>query len=218
MRNNGPVTNEEYLVPEGEVIITHTDPSSRITYANPAFLSSSQFSLEECLGQPQNLVRHPDMPKEAFADLWATVKAGRGWTGIVKNRRKNGGYYWVRANVTPMMDGAGRIVGYMSVRVRPRRDEIEHAQRLYDAIRGNRDGHLRIEQGKVVDLSLLGRLRAMANMPLSSGTWVIVGAVVALLVMIGAMNAVWGGSNLITGMAAVAALISFANILYIQSL
>lgn len=217
MRNNGPVTSEEYLVPEGEVIITHTDPSSRITYANPAFLSSSQFSLEECLGQPQNLVRHPDMPKEAFADLWETVKSGRGWTGIVKNRRKNGGYYWVRANVTPMMDGAGRIVGYMSVRVRPRRDEVEQAQRLYDDIRDNRAGSLRIQQGKVVDVSLLGRLRALARPPLSSGTWVVLGVVLALLVMIAAMNALWGGASLITGMAALGALITFANILYIQS-
>lgn len=217
MRNNGSVTNEEYLVPEGEVIITHTDPSSRITYANPAFLSSSQFSLEECLGQPQNLVRHPDMPKEAFADLWATVKSGRGWTGIVKNRRKNGGYYWVRANVTPMMDASGRIVGYMSVRVRPRRDEVDQAQRLYDNIRDNRAGHLRIQNGKVVDVSFMGRLRAMTEMPLSSGTWVVVGALVGLFTMIAAMNAVWGGSNLITGIGALGAVIAFANILYIQS-
>jgi aerotaxis receptor len=217
MRNNGPVTSEEYVVPEGEVIITHTDPSSHITYANPAFLSSSQFSLEECLGQPQNIVRHPDMPKEAFADLWATVQSGRGWTGIVKNRRKSGGYYWVRANVTPMMDSAGRIVGYMSVRVRPRREEIEQAQRLYDDIRDNRAGSRRIRQGKVVDVSLSGRLRSMARPPLSSGTWVVGGAVVALLVMIAAMNALWGGSDVITRMAALGATIAFGNILYIQS-
>src|SRR5690606_1476503 len=115
MRNNGPVTHAEYVLPPGEVIITHTDPEGRITYANPAFLASSEFSLEECLGQPQNIIRHPDMPPEAFADLWATIKAGNSWTGIVKNRRKHGGFYWVRANITPRKDDHGRIVGYMSV-------------------------------------------------------------------------------------------------------
>lgn len=92
MRHNGPVIHAEYVLPDGEVIITHTDTDSRITYANPAFLTSSEFSLEECLGEPQNLVRHPDMPREAFADLWATIRQGRSWTGIVKNRRKSGGF------------------------------------------------------------------------------------------------------------------------------
>ena len=87
MRNNGLVTAAEYVLPAGEVIITHTDTHSRITYANPAFLTSSEFTLEECMGQPQNLVRHPDMPKEAFADLWRTIRSGKSWTGIVKNRR-----------------------------------------------------------------------------------------------------------------------------------
>src|SRR5690606_4270675 len=127
-----------------EVIITHTDPDSRITYANPAFLSSSEFSLEECLGQPQNLVRHPDMPKEAFADLWATIRSGRSWTGIVKNRRKHGGFYWVRANVTPMKDSTGRIVGYMSVRVKPTAEEIAKAERVYADIRAGRAGSIRV--------------------------------------------------------------------------
>ena len=93
MRNNGPVTAIEYVLPEDEVIITHTDTTSRITYANPAFLSSSEFTLEECIGQPQNIVRHPDMPKEAFADLWATIRAGKSWTAVVKNRRKSGGFF-----------------------------------------------------------------------------------------------------------------------------
>ncbi len=129
MRTSGRVTDAEYVLPDGEVIITHTDPSSHITYANPAFLTSSEFTLEECLGQPQNIVRHPDMPKEAFADLWRTIRSGKSWTGLVKNRRKNGGFYWVRANVTPMVDGQrGEIVGYMSVRVKPTRAEIHRSR------------------------------------------------------------------------------------------
>ena len=120
MSADGHVTDHEYVMPDGEVIVTRTDPDSRITYANQAFLDSSGYSLEECMGQPQNIVRHPDMPKEAFADLWRTIRARKPWTGLVKNRRKNGGFYWVRANVTPIIEG-GAIVGYMSVRVKPSR-------------------------------------------------------------------------------------------------
>jgi len=216
MRNNGPTTNAEYVVPEGEVIITHTDPSSRITYANPAFVSSSEFSLEECLGQPQNLVRHPDMPKEAFADLWATIRSGRGWSGIVKNRRKSGGFYWVRANVTPMMDSAGRIAGYMSVRVRPTREEIQNAERLYADIRANRAVNVRLQQGKVIDASLLGRLRNLTRLPLNIGTWAIVGTAGAILFAMAMKNAMSGGGMFTTLMGMFGALLAFANILYVQ--
>jgi len=164
----------EYVLPDDEVIITHTDPTSRITYANEAFLASSQYTLEECLGRPQNIVRHPDMPKEAFADLWATIRSGKSWTGIVKNRRKHGGYYWVRANVTPMMEN-GRIVGYMSVRVKPTREEIEQAQRVYAEIRAGRATSLRIEQGRVVDKSFAGVLQRMLQPSLQSCAWMILG-------------------------------------------
>src|SRR5690606_52950 len=120
---------------------THTDTAGRITYANPAFLSASEFSLGETLGQPQNIVRHPDMPPEVFADLWRTIRSGKGWSGSIKNRRKSGGFYWVRANVTPMMDG-NRLLGYMSVRVKPRAHEVHAAERVYAAIRSGRATHL----------------------------------------------------------------------------
>lgn len=217
MRNNGPATNAEYIVPEGEVIITHTDPSSHITYANPAFVSSSEYSLEECIGQPQNLVRHPDMPKEAFADLWATIRSGRGWTGIVKNRRKNGGFYWVRANVTPMMDSAGRIAGYMSVRVRPTREEIAQAERLYADIRANRAQHLRLRHGKVIDISFIGRLRSLSRLPLAMGTWGVVGTIGAILLTLAVKNMLAGGGGFTTFMALFGAFLAIANIIYVQS-
>jgi aerotaxis receptor len=217
MRNNGPVTNAEYVLPEGEVIITHTDIASRITYANPAFLTSSEFTLEECMGQPHSIVRHPDMPVEAFADLWSTIKSGMGWTGVVKNRRKHGGFYWVRASVTPMMDAKGRIAGYMSVRVKPRRDEIEIAQRLYAGIRAHRAGPLRIREGRIVDVSLLGRLRALANLPLHVGTWAVVGSLGVILTTIGALNISSDGRMLTTALCGLGMLIALANILYIQT-
>lgn len=179
MRNNQPVTDEEYVLPDGEVIITRTDLDSRITYANQAFLTSSEFSLEECIGEPQNIVRHPDMPREAFADLWKTIKNGKPWTGIVKNRRKNGGYYWVRANVTPIVE-QGRAVGYMSVRVKPTPAEIATAKALYQAMREGRAKHLRLIEGQVVDTRLLARIAALFRPSLIVGTLGVQGSIAAM--------------------------------------
>jgi aerotaxis receptor len=178
MRNNQPVTNHEYVVPDGEVIITHTDPSSRITYANEAFLKSSGFSLEECLGEPQNIVRHPDMPPEAFADLWNTIRSDQAWSGIVKNRRKDGGFYWVRANVTPIMNRS-EIVGYMSVRVGATREEIRNAEVAYAAVTARTGGYL-VRRGRVMDLSLTGRLHRLLHPSLSTGSWIVLGCLMTL--------------------------------------
>jgi aerotaxis receptor len=183
MRNNQPVTAEEYVVPEGEVIITHTDPSSRITYANEAFLKSSGFSLDECLGEPQNIVRHPDMPPEAFADLWQTIRGGQAWSGIVKNRRKNGGFYWVRANVTPIMSRS-EIVGYMSVRVGATREEIRNAEAAYAAVAARTGGYL-VRCGRVIDLSLAARLHRLLHPSLSTGSWIVLGCLMTLFAGIG---------------------------------
>jgi aerotaxis receptor len=216
MRNNGPVTAAEYVLPDGEVIITHTDPSSRITYANPAFLSSSEFSLDECVGQPQNIVRHPDMPKEAFADLWKTIQAGKGWTGIVKNRRKSGGFYWVRANVTPMMD-RGRVVGYMSVRVKPKLEEVRQAEKLYSAINAGRARHVSLEEGRIVNTSISGMLQRLGNLSLRTGTWLVIGFLSALLAGMGIASAVATGASTMTLLCFLAAAISTANMLYVQN-
>ena len=101
MRNNQPVTQREYPLQDGAVIISWTDSKGNITYANDDFVEASGFTYEELMGQPQNIVRHPDMPPEAFRDLWATIKTGNPWVGMVKNRRKNGDHYWVKATVTP---------------------------------------------------------------------------------------------------------------------
>lgn len=178
MRNNQPVTNEEYVLAEGEVIITHTDPDSRITYANEAFLKSSGFSLEECMGEPQNIVRHPDMPPEAFADLWQTIRGGQAWSGVVKNRRKSGGFYWVRANVTPIMNRS-EIVGYMSVRVGATREEIRKAQAAYAAIT-SRSGGYRVRRGQIFELSLGARLHRLLHPSLSTGSWIVLGCLMTL--------------------------------------
>ena len=107
-------------------IVSRTDLKSRITYSNDDFIEFSGFTEAVLIGEPHNLVRHADMPEEAFADLWSTLKAGRPWTGLVKNRCKNGDFYWVVANATPVREG-GTVVGYMSVRTRPTRDQVSAA-------------------------------------------------------------------------------------------
>ena len=130
MRTNLPVTQVEQELKDGAFIVSTTTPQGIITSANEEFVATSGYTLEELLGQPHNLVRHPDMPPEAFEDLWATVKAGRPWHGIVKNRCKNGDHYWVDANVTPIVSD-GTITGYVSIRSKPSRSQIKDAEYRY---------------------------------------------------------------------------------------
>ncbi|MDP1706117.1 MAG: PAS domain-containing protein, partial [Sulfurimicrobium sp.] len=130
MKNNQPVTNVEYVLKETDSIVSKTDLKGVITYINEDFLRISGFSESELIGTSHNIVRHPDMPVEAFADLWASLKAKRPWTGMVKNRCKNGDYYWVMANATPIYEG-GQCVGYMSVRSKPTQEQISAASSAY---------------------------------------------------------------------------------------
>ncbi|MCA0177582.1 MAG: methyl-accepting chemotaxis protein [Proteobacteria bacterium] len=154
MRNNQPVTQREYEFQADATLMSTTDTQSHITYANAAFITVSGFDREEIMGQPHNMVRHPDMPREAFADMWATMKAGRSWTALVKNRRKNGDHYWVRANATPVLRG-GQVTGYMSVRTKPSRQEIEGAETLYREFREGRAGSRRFHQGLILRTGLM---------------------------------------------------------------
>ncbi len=134
MRKTGPITQREFLLDDGATLVSSTNLKSRITYCNPAFVAVSGYAREELIGQPHNLIRHPDMPAEAFRDMWATLESGQPWTAVVKNRRKTGDHYWVRANVTPVVED-GHIVGYMSVRTKPGRDEVAAAEALYARMR-----------------------------------------------------------------------------------
>ncbi len=164
MRQNLPVTNREYDFPANATLMSTTDPQSHITYANDAFVSVSGFSREEIEGNPHNMVRHPDMPPEAFADMWATLKSGEPWTALVKNRRKNGDHYWVRANATPVMRD-GRITGYMSVRTKPSRTEIEGAEALYAGFRSGNANGLRFRKGLIERTGLMAWSSVMQTMP-----------------------------------------------------
>ncbi len=133
MRQNLPVTEQELFLDPRSPIVTKTDLKGRITYANPAFVAISGFTEEELIGQPHNVVRHPDMPPAAFQDLWDTLKHGQPWQGLVKNRAKNGAFYWVEAYATPLSEN-GKHIGYMSVRSSPSREKVREAEQLYRAI------------------------------------------------------------------------------------
>lgn len=133
MRENFPVTQREYNFADDAILVSTTDLTGRITHCNNAFEVTSGYAYDELMGQPHNLVRHPDMPPSAYADMWATIGRGRPWTGIVKNRRKNGDHYWVQANVTPIMEN-GKPKAYMSVRFKPSRTQVDAAQALYAKI------------------------------------------------------------------------------------
>ena len=161
MRLNLPVTQHHYDYPVGELLVSSTNLKGEITHCNAAFVRVSGYDLDELLGQPHNMIRHPDMPAAAYKDLWRTIGRGQPWTGLVKNRRKNGDHYWVRANVTPIMQG-GKPTQYLSVRTKPSAQEVEQAEALYAAMRqADAQGrtHVDIVQGKVYRPGLVGRLQ-----------------------------------------------------------
>lgn len=133
MRTNLPVTQREVTVPEGMRLISTTSLKGVITYCNDDFETISGFTRDELIGQPHNLIRHPDMPSAVFADMWDYLKAGKAWMGIVKNRTKSGEHYWVNAYATPIREN-GQIMGYESVRVAATREQIARAEKLYTGI------------------------------------------------------------------------------------
>lgn len=143
-------------------MLTRTNLKGVITYANKDFIQVSGYSEEELLGSSHNIVRHPDMPVEAFADMWRNLKSGKPWTGLVKNRTKNGDFYWVMANATPVIEN-NEVVGYLSARRKPTRQQIEDAESAYQLFNaGNAEG-LSIEDGTVVKASALNTLKRLVG-------------------------------------------------------
>lgn len=138
MRKNLPVTEKERTFPKEQQLISSTDIKGTILHCNDAFASISGFTREELVGKPHNIVRHPDMPEAAFKTMWGYLQQGKPWMGLVKNRCKNGDYYWVNAYVTPVTEH-GRVVGYESVRTVPSRAQVAHAEQLYKAINAGKN-------------------------------------------------------------------------------
>lgn len=133
MRTNLPVSDFEYVVPEGVVLVTKTDLKGNITYCNKAFFEVSGYMAGELLGEPHNIVRHPDVPQCVFADVWKTIMAGKSWHGVIKNRRKNGDYYWVDANITPLLEN-DRPIGYVSLRYKPTAGQIAKTENFFASV------------------------------------------------------------------------------------
>ncbi|MEI8157298.1 MAG: methyl-accepting chemotaxis protein [Burkholderiales bacterium] len=164
MRTNLPVSQHEYQFPDGETLLSTTDTDSHITYANAAFIRTSGFDVNALLGQPHNIVRHPDMPTEAFADMWRSLKEGQSWRALVKNRRNNGDHYWVCANAAPMRRD-GQLTGYLSVRTKPDRAEVAAAEVLYARFKAGRAKGLAFHRGLVVRTGLLRWTSALQLLP-----------------------------------------------------
>lgn len=159
MSSHPYVSQQNTQLDDDITLMSTTDLQSYITHANDTFVQVSGYQLNELLDKPHNLVRHPDMPKAAFADMWYTLKQGEPWSGIVKNRRKNGDHYWVRANAVPMVR-EGRVTGYMSIRTRATDEEIAAVEPLYKALNEGRCNR-RIHKGLVVRKGWLGKLPAL---------------------------------------------------------
>ncbi|AIS57323.1 PAS domain-containing methyl-accepting chemotaxis protein [Vibrio coralliilyticus] len=130
MRVNEPVTQREVTYPPEYNLLSVTKTSSHITYASKEFCDVAGYTLDELVGQPHNIVRHPDMPPEAFKDMWDFLKSGKSWMGVVKNRCKNGDHYWVDAFASPIKEN-GKIVEYQSVRLSPNRQHVKNAEKIY---------------------------------------------------------------------------------------
>ena len=143
MRDNGTITHKEYMLPAGCTIVSRTDLQGNIVSANDAFIEASGYAWTELVGQPHNILRHPDVPSDIFKDFWHTIKAGKPWSQTVKNRCKNGDHYWVVANATPIFEN-GKICGYMSVRTPATREQVAIAEEAYRDIK---QGKLELNEG-----------------------------------------------------------------------
>ncbi|MFZ6687946.1 methyl-accepting chemotaxis protein [Undibacterium sp. SXout11W] len=173
---------------DGQSIVSKTDLKGIITYCNPYFIEISGYEQAELIGKPHNLVRHPDMPEAAFADLWSTIKEGLPWSGIVKNRCKNGDHYWVNANVTPLIEN-GHVVGYMSVRTKPGRAEVKAAEDLYHRMRTGQAEDLQLKHGIILSTTLGGKILNALQMPAHHR--LALGMSITLLFLV-----VWGGLHI----------------------
>jgi aerotaxis receptor len=182
LRNNKQVTGREYPFPQGKTVISYTNLKGQISHANETFIELSGFTKEELIGQPHNLVRHPDMPAEAYRDLWDTLKKGHPWSGVVKNRRKDGDHYWVRAYVSLLADGSG----YVSVRVAASRQEISAAEQLYARMRN--DDSISLDEGQPVSSNVFAMfMRRIVNIRIATRLWLMAGSgCLGLILTVGA--------------------------------
>lgn len=162
------VTQREREYRDGELIISRTNKGGAITYINEYFCEISGFTEEELIGQPHNIIRHPDMPAAAFADFWATIQKGLPWTGTIKNYCKGGDHYWVVAHVAPMRDTKGEITGYLSVRRKPTREQVAQAEKDYAAMRAGSLTNVVVRNGVITQVPLSEKLNPLWKLALTT--------------------------------------------------
>ncbi|MCX6061697.1 MAG: PAS domain-containing protein [Campylobacterales bacterium] len=135
------ITPFEAEIPQGKLILSRTDLNGKITYANDTFAHVCGYQVNELIGKPHNIVRHPDMPRSIFKQMWDTLLGGKEWQGIVKNLRKDGGHYWVKASVVPLSEN-GKITGFKSSRVYVHPLKRQEMEKKYAMIRKAEEGEV----------------------------------------------------------------------------
>lgn len=214
MRKNLPVTDVEYPVSDETLIVSKTDTKGKLTFFNEDFIAAAGFSSAELMGQPHNIVRHPDMPPEAFENLWDTLKAGKPWLGAVKNRRKNGDYYWVLATASPIRQN-GQVTGFTSIRTRLPADQRKLAEEVYAAIRDKKSHGYRIDAGIIRRRSWLDSFKIFTGtLKARLVTMMTLQALFMLALGIGGALSTGGSTSLILAAVAVvgASLVAFAGL------
>ncbi|MCA1374304.1 MULTISPECIES: methyl-accepting chemotaxis protein [unclassified Bradyrhizobium] len=214
MRKNLPVTTVEYPVSDETLIVSRTDLKGKLAYFNEDFLAAAGFTSAELMGQPHNIVRHPDMPPEAFDNLWDTLKAGKPWLGAVKNRRKNGDFYWVLATASPIREN-GEVKGYTSIRTKLPADQRKLAEEVYAAIREKKPHGYRIDAGIIRRRSWLDHFSIFTGtLKARLITMMVLQSLFMLALGIGGAVATGGSTSLILSLLAVAgaAIVGFAGL------
>ncbi len=162
MKNNLPITNIELKLSAQQKIISSTNLKGQINYINRDFLDISGFNEDELIGSSHNIVRHPDMPPAVFDLMWSSIKAGEKWKGMVKNRCKNGNYYWVDAFVTPVKEN-GQVIGYESVRYQPMAEPVDRATKTYERINAGKPAISKGKQAASLPLALIANIALGAS-------------------------------------------------------
>ncbi|MBU6456545.1 MAG: PAS domain-containing protein [Bradyrhizobium sp.] len=204
MRKNFPVTDAEYPISDETLIVSRTDLKGRLTYVNQDFIDAAEFTPEELMGKAHNIVRHPDMPPEAFENLWETLKADKPWVGAIKNRRKNGGFYWVLATASPIRTN-GQVTGYTSIRTTLAADQRALAEEVYAAIREKRPHQYRIDAGIIRKRSFFDRF-GMFTHTMRARMTTLIALQAAFLLACGVLGAITAGGtwSLVLGLLAIA--------------
>lgn len=166
MSKQAPAVNREYVLSDSETILSKTDPKGNFIYVNRDCLNISGYAESELLGKHQSIMRHLDMPKAISEDFWKTLSAGKTWVGIMKNRTKSGNFYWVETNAAPILE-SGRVVGFISIRVKPTAEQIQAADVAYKAL-NNGSTRIEIRQGKAVERSVSERLNIFKKMSIKA--------------------------------------------------